>query len=74
MNAAKIMNITKREKEVLIHLCGGLTNKEIANILYISTYTVDTHRKRLLEKLDARNGMHLGVMAQRMGLLEPQAI
>lgn len=70
MNTAVKMHITKREHEILKHLCGGLTNKEIARALFISTYTVDTHRKRLLTKLDARNAMHMGVVAERMGLLQ----
>lgn len=61
--------ITKREKEVLVEMGKGLTNREIAHNLYISTNTVDTHRKNLLSKLQARNAMQLGIVAQRMGLL-----
>ncbi|WP_211272654.1 response regulator [Gelidibacter algens] len=47
--------LTRREKEVLNLIAEGMTNNEIAKKLFISTTTVDTHRKNLLEKLNARN-------------------
>jgi len=46
---------TKREREVLHLIADELTTKEIAQQLYISYETVQTHRKNLLIKLDARN-------------------
>jgi len=47
--------ITRREKEVLGLIADGLTNNEIADKLFISTTTVDTHRQSLLAKFDAKN-------------------
>ncbi len=47
--------ITRREKEILALIAEGLTNNEIAQKIFISTSTVDTHRKNLLAKLNARN-------------------
>jgi DNA-binding NarL/FixJ family response regulator len=47
--------LTRREKEVLILIADGLTNAEMAEQLCISATTVDTHRKHLLEKFDAKN-------------------
>lgn len=47
--------ITKREKEVLGLICEGFTNPEIAEKLYISLPTVNTHRKSLLAKFGAKN-------------------
>ncbi len=47
--------LTRREKEVLNLIAEGMTNNEIAKKLFISSTTVDTHRKNLLEKLNARN-------------------
>jgi DNA-binding NarL/FixJ family response regulator len=47
--------ITKRESEVLKLIADGLTNQEIADQLFISTSTVDTHRKNLLLKFNAKN-------------------
>ena len=52
---AQIPILTRREKEVLELIAEGLTNAEIANRLYISTTTVDTHRKNLLAKFEVRN-------------------
>lgn len=47
--------ITKREKEILNLICDGLTNIEIAEKLFISLPTVNTHRKSLLSKFEAKN-------------------
>ena len=47
--------LTRREKEVLELIADGLTNNEIAERLFISITTVDTHRKNLLNKFDCRN-------------------
>src|ERR1700689_1333766 len=44
--------LTPREREVLQLLAEGRTNKEAANILKLSTYTVETHRGNILEKLN----------------------
>jgi two-component system, NarL family, response regulator DegU len=42
--------LTAREKEILIHLCDGMSNAEIAAALFISPNTVETHKKKLLHK------------------------
>ena len=47
--------ITRREKEVLDLIAEGMTNNEIAQKLFIGTTTVDTHRKNLLTKFNAKN-------------------
>lgn len=47
--------ITRREKEVLELLADGLTNNEIAEKLFLSAATVDSHRKSLIAKLNAKN-------------------
>ena len=47
--------LTKREKEVLAFIADGLTNNEIAEKLFISPLTVDSHRKNLITKLEAKN-------------------
>lgn len=47
--------LTRREKEVLELIAEGLTNGEIAERLFVSVTTVDSHRKNLLAKLNARN-------------------
>lgn len=58
--------LTRREKEVLGLIADGLTNNEIAQKLFISVTTVDTHRKNLLAKFEARNIASLVRMAVQM--------
>jgi DNA-binding NarL/FixJ family response regulator len=66
---AKIPIITRREKEVLQLIAGGLTNKEIAEKLFISATTVDTHRNSLLSKFEVRNTANLVRMAAQFELI-----
>ena len=47
--------LTRREKEVLQLIADGLTNNEMAQKLFISITTVDTHRKNLLAKFEVKN-------------------
>ncbi len=47
--------LTKREKEVLVYIAEGLTNTQIAEKLFISVDTVDSHRKNLHNKLNVKN-------------------
>lgn len=61
--------ITRREKEVLMLIAKGLTNKEIADKLFISTTTVDTHRKNLLAKFQVKNTASLISLATQNELL-----
>lgn len=50
-------------------ICEGMTAREIANELYISAGTVETHKRNLLLKLDVRNSVQLAVKAVRMGFV-----
>lgn len=63
------MILTRREKEVLNLIAEGLTNQEIAEKLFISPLTVDSHRKNLITKLGARNTASLIKLAVEKGLL-----
>jgi len=47
--------LTHREKEILQLIASGLISKEIADKLYISVNTVNTHRQRIIEKLNVSN-------------------
>ena len=49
------MNLSKREKEVLLLVGGCLTEKEIADKLFISVFTVNCHKKNIKDKLDLKN-------------------
>lgn len=52
-------SFTSKEKEVLYLISIGLTTKEIASRLNISHHTVETHRKNLLRKSEAKNSAQL---------------
>ena len=62
--------LTRREIEVLELIAQGLTNNVIAAQLFISTTTVDTHRKNLLTKFGVKNTASLIRMAVQMQLIE----
>ena len=61
--------VTRREKEVLLLIADGLTNHEIAEKLFISPATVDTHRTSLLTKFEVKNTANLIRLATRMGYI-----
>jgi two-component system response regulator DesR len=61
--------LTEREREVLQLLAGGSTNREIAEQLYLSPYTVKEHTSALYRKLGARNRAEAVLRAERIGLL-----
>ncbi|TLX75310.1 response regulator transcription factor [Labilibacter sediminis] len=62
--------LSRREKEVLLLVCKGYSNKEIAEKLFISPNTVENHRSNLLSKTGARNAAHLVFQAIKDGLIE----
>lgn len=55
LSPESLPELTKREKEILQLISEGLTNNQIAEKLFISPLTVDSHRKNLLTKLNANN-------------------
>lgn len=61
--------ITKREQEILLLICNGLTNPEIAEKLFISVPTANTHRKSILAKFGAKNVATLVKMAMETGMV-----
>ncbi len=67
---SKTANLSKREKEILIKICEGLSNLEIAETLFISKRTVDKHRANLLGKTNSKNTASLILFAIRNKLIE----
>lgn len=63
--------LTQREKEILTLVAEGTTNQEIAERLYISVKTVQTHRAHIMEKLNLHDRTMLVRYAIRKGLIEP---
>jgi DNA-binding NarL/FixJ family response regulator len=55
----KVTDLTKREREVLALVANGKSNKEVADQLFISTKTVDTHKTHILDKLGLKNTAEL---------------
>jgi DNA-binding NarL/FixJ family response regulator len=62
--------LTGREREVLQMIATGKTNKDIANDLKLSVYTVDAHRGRIMEKLNLHSTGELVRFAVRNGLID----
>jgi len=62
--------LTRREKEVLELISIGMTNNEIAQKLFVSSSTVDTHRKNLLAKFEAKNTASLIKMAVQLMMID----
>ena len=61
---------TKRESEVLEHIALGEKTSQIAAVLQIKVNTVETHRKNLMQKLNAKNGIDLVMKALHEGWIE----
>ncbi len=66
----KSANLSKREKEILLKICEGLSNQEIAESLFISKRTVDKHRANLLGKTNSKNTASLILYAIKNKLIE----
>jgi DNA-binding NarL/FixJ family response regulator len=67
--AAQAHILTTREKEILELIAEGCTNPQIADRLFLSTHTVDSHRKNLLLKFNVKNTASLIMQASKEGLL-----
>jgi len=61
--------LTDREKEVLQLLAEGRSNKDVAQLLNLSVYTVETHRTRIMQKLNLHNTAELVLYAVRKKLI-----
>lgn len=62
--------LSLREREILVAVCRGLSNQEIADELFISKRTVDKHRANILEKTGCKNTASLVVYAIRNGIVD----
>jgi DNA-binding NarL/FixJ family response regulator len=65
----KLQNLTAREIEILKHIASEETNNEIAENLNISSGTVSTHRRNLLQKMNVKNSIGLVKFAYQCGLV-----
>ncbi len=68
-NTSSATHLTPRETEIIQYIANGMTNHEIAEKLFLSTSTVDTHRKNILAKLSLKNSAALVKYAADNNLL-----
>jgi len=62
-------SLSAREREIFQLVAEGKTNKEIAALLFISSSTVETHRARIMEKLDVHSAAEIVLYAVRRGII-----
>ena len=67
--SALIEPLSERELEVLQHIAEGLTNREIADRLYLSLFTVKAHARSIYDKLDAHSRTQAVAKARELGVL-----
>jgi ATP/maltotriose-dependent transcriptional regulator MalT len=63
------LGITRRELEILELIAGGLSNREIAEQLFVSENTVKTHSSRLFDKLSAKRRTQAVQLGKALGLI-----
>ena len=61
--------LTPREREILQLIAEGKSNKDVANLLNLSVYTVESHRSNLMEKLNLKGVPELILYAVRKGII-----
>lgn len=68
---SRIASLTAREREVLRHLAGGQTKREIAEVMHLSPKTIDNHATAIMTKLNIHNRVGLARFAIREGIVSP---
>jgi DNA-binding NarL/FixJ family response regulator len=63
--------LSRREKEILTLITEGLTNSKIAELLFLSSHTVTTHRKNIMSKLGVKNTAGIVMYAVKYGIVCP---
>jgi DNA-binding NarL/FixJ family response regulator len=67
----KVVDLTRREEEVLELICKGYSNKEIADSLFISQKTVEGHKSNLMDKTNTKSAINLMLFAIKHQLIDP---
>ena len=62
-------SLSAREREIFQLVAEGRSNKEIADLLFVSPSTIETHRAHIMEKLDVHSAVELVLYAVRRGLI-----
>ena len=64
-----LFNISQREKEILYMIAYEYTTKEIAAAMYLSSHTIDSHRKNMMVKFNVKNTAGLVRLGFQSGIL-----
>jgi DNA-binding NarL/FixJ family response regulator len=70
-NSCEGINISDREEEIIKLIAEGFSNKEIADKLFLSTHTVNTHRKNIMSKLGVNNTAGIVIFAIKKEIISP---
>lgn len=70
LQANHVPTLTRREKEILQLLAKGMTSHAIGAKLFLSNYTVDTHRKNMLQKFNVHNTQALVSLARELRIFD----
>jgi DNA-binding NarL/FixJ family response regulator len=70
----RIVDLTKREEEVLELICKGYSNKEIADSLFISQKTVEGHKSNLMDKTQTKSAINLMLFAIKNQLIDSSVL
>lgn len=62
-------SLSEREREIFQLIAEGRSNKEIADLLFVSPNTIETHRAHIMEKLNVHSAVELVLYAVRRGLI-----
>ena len=63
--------LSERELEIIVKIAEGYTNAQIADMLHLSTHTINTHRKNIMAKLGVRNMAGIVMYAVKSNLVSP---
>ena len=63
--------MTEREMEIIRHIAEGYTNGQIAEMLFLSSHTVGTHRKNIMQKLGVKNTAGIVMYAVKTNIISP---
>jgi DNA-binding CsgD family transcriptional regulator len=67
--SAALPKLTRREKEILAQIAEGKTTSQIAETLFLSHLTVETHRRNIMQKYEVNNVAALIRMAMEQGMI-----
>ena len=65
------VSLSERENEIIILIAEGLTNQQIADQLFLSNHTINTHRKNIMSKLGVKNTAGIVMYAVKTNLVSP---